>query len=150
MESAGCPAPAELAEFLVGKLPRTRTAWIAEHVQLCSRCESSLQALDQGPDPLLAALGSTVREDPVPAQLIELARAARKVPPPTKLGRFEFLGEIGSGSYGTVFKARDAELGRTVAIKLLRASRSRRDPSRLSSGSSAGPGAARPSRGWCS
>jgi tRNA A-37 threonylcarbamoyl transferase component Bud32 len=122
MES--CPIPAELSEFLAGKLPRPRTDWIAEHVQLCSRCESSLQDLDRGPDPLLAALGSTVREEPLPERLLEMARAARKdAPPPAKLDRFEVLGEIGKGSYGTVYKARDPKLGRTVAIKMLRTSR---------------------------
>jgi tRNA A-37 threonylcarbamoyl transferase component Bud32 len=116
-----CPNPAELADFLVGKLPRPRTAWIAEHVQLCSRCEAALQELDRGTDPLLAALGSTVRDDSVPERLLDLARGARKeAPPPTKLDRFEVLGEIGKGSYGTVYKARDPKLGRIVAIKMLR------------------------------
>jgi serine/threonine protein kinase len=129
MDSPGCPAPAELSDFLVGKLPRPRTAWIAEHVRLCSRCESSLQALDRNDDPLLAALsGTTIRQgsspEAVPDRLVEMARAARtNASPPTKLGRFDFLGEVGAGSYGTVFKARDTELGRTVAIKMLRAGR---------------------------
>jgi serine/threonine protein kinase len=129
MDRAGCPAPVELSDFLVGKLPRSRTAWIAEHVRLCSRCESSLQELDRPTDPLLAALsGSTVADpgpaDPVPNRLIQLAQAARTgLSRPAKLGRFEFQGEVGAGSYGTVFKARDAELGRTVAIKILRTSR---------------------------
>ena len=129
MDPAGCPAPSELSDFLLGKLPRTRTAWIADHVRLCSRCESTLQKLEPAADPLLAVLsGSTVAggRDPeaVPLQLLDLARAARKdLPPPTKLGRFEIVGQIGAGSYGTVFKARDAELGRAVAIKMLRTSR---------------------------
>src|ERR1043166_868948 len=55
---------------------------------------------------------------------MEAARAARTEPSrPTKLGRFESLEEIGSGSYGTVFKAVDPQLGRTVALKILHASR---------------------------
>jgi tRNA A-37 threonylcarbamoyl transferase component Bud32 len=129
MDPAGCPASTELSAFLAGKLPRPRTEWIADHVRICSRCESALQALDSSTDPLLAALsGSTVANaraaDPVPARLIELARAARTgAGRPTKLGRFEFQGEIGSGSYASVFKARDAELGRTVAIKILKTGR---------------------------
>ena len=129
MEPAGCPTPTELSDFLVGKLPRTRLDWIAGHVEACSLCESSLQQLDRAADPVLAALsGSTVRgggsPEAVPPPLIERALAARIEAParPTKLGRFDVLGEIGAGSYGTVFKARDAELGRTVAIKMLRTS----------------------------
>ena len=119
-----CPAAPELAEFLAGKLPRTRTAWIADHVRICSRCEAALQTIDVPGDALLAAL-STVADgraaDPVPNRLLDLARSARSRP--AKIGRFEFQGEIGSGSYGTVFKARDPQLDRTVAIKLLRTGR---------------------------
>ncbi len=119
-----CPASPELAEFLAGKLPRTRTAWIADHVRVCPRCEEALQTVDVPGDALLAAL-STVADgrdsDTVPMRLLDLARAARTRP--AKLGRFEFQGEIGSGSYGTVFRARDPQLDRTVAIKILRTGR---------------------------
>src|SRR5207253_6642693 len=38
-------------------------------------------------------------------------------------GKFELLEELGMGSFGQVFRARDTELGRIVAIKLLRAGR---------------------------
>ncbi len=125
MDSAGCPAPSELSDFLVGKLPRERTAWIARHVETCPACESSLQELDPGADPLVATLSGSGAgaPDPVPDRLIEIARSARKQAFPAKLGRFEFLGEVGAGSYATVFRARDAELGRTVAIKMLRTGR---------------------------
>jgi serine/threonine protein kinase len=127
MDSAGCPAPSELSEFLLGKAPRARSAWISRHLESCARCESSLEELDRADDPLVGALsgsGARPSPDPVPGRLLELARAARRDSAvPDRLGRFEFLGEVGSGSYGTVFKARDAELGRTVAIKMLRTSR---------------------------
>jgi serine/threonine protein kinase len=123
-----CPSSAELTDFLAGKLARTRTAWVADHVRSCPRCEASLASLDPAPDPLLASLASTVAQgrasDTVPIHLIEMARAARGGPPlPGRVGRFEVLEQIGSGSYGSVFKARDAELNRTVAIKILRTGR---------------------------
>ncbi|MBI3858466.1 MAG: protein kinase [Planctomycetes bacterium] len=127
MDSARCPDPTELAGFLAGRTPRSRSDWIAEHLKLCSRCESALQELDREGDPLLTALTGSASlhgqaTEPIPPHLLALAKSARQ-DRPTKLGRFEFLGEIGSGSYGTVFKARDAKLGRTVAIKMLRANR---------------------------
>jgi serine/threonine protein kinase len=123
-----CPRSAELAEFLAGKLPRTRTVWISDHVRGCPRCEAALASLDTAPDPLEASLASTIAQgrssDTVPIHLIELARGARRgAAKPDKIGRFEFVGELGSGSYGTVFKARDPQLGRTVAIKILRMGR---------------------------
>lgn len=37
-----------------------------------------------------------------------------------KLGRFEILDQVGQGAFGTVYKARDAELDRTVALKVPR------------------------------
>jgi serine/threonine protein kinase len=42
---------------------------------------------------------------------------------PRQLGKFELLEEIGVGSFGSVFRARDPDLDRTVAIKVLRAGR---------------------------
>src|SRR4051812_9493181 len=40
---------------------------------------------------------------------------------PRRLGRFELLDLVGTGAFGSVYKARDTELDRTVAVKLPRA-----------------------------
>jgi serine/threonine protein kinase/tetratricopeptide (TPR) repeat protein len=40
-----------------------------------------------------------------------------------RLGQFELLKEIGQGAFGTVFRARDADLGRIVAVKVPRLGR---------------------------
>ncbi|HLJ93798.1 MAG TPA: protein kinase [Gemmataceae bacterium] len=40
-----------------------------------------------------------------------------------RLGQFELQSEIGQGAFGTVYRARDAELGRIVAIKVPRVGR---------------------------
>src|SRR5205823_9457872 len=61
---------------------------------------------------------------PVPTELLAAARSSCRAPGgPRRIGKFELLEELGLGAFGHVFRARDTELGRTVAIKLLRAGR---------------------------
>jgi WD40 repeat protein len=53
--------------------------------------------------------------------LVDQSKATRMAPPLLKLGRFELIERIGVGGFGSVWKARDKELDRTVAIKIPRA-----------------------------
>jgi serine/threonine protein kinase len=126
---ADCPAPADLAAFAAGNLSRPTFECIARHVEACAVCESALLAFDTPTDPFLsqvrlAAQRDAAAEEPVPTALLDAARSCRAEPsPPRRLGRFELLEELGLGSFGHVFRARDTELGRVVAIKMLRAGR---------------------------
>jgi serine/threonine protein kinase len=47
-----------------------------------------------------------------------------------RLGRYEILGPLGAGGMGEVYRARDTELERNVAIKVLREAVAQ-DPDRL-------------------
>ena len=66
-------------------------------------------------------------EPGVPSSILDRARAvpesgvsAAPDALPRRLGKFELVEELGSGSFGSVYRARDTELDRTVAIKVLR------------------------------
>src|SRR5262245_15042018 len=128
-----CPEPLDLAGFVAGTLSRQRTAEVARHVSGCADCERALASFDELPDPLLSRLRRTDLLDAgtvdyVPAPLLVAARSALgpvapAEPPPRRVGRFELFEEVGSGSFGHVFRARDTELDRPVAIKVLRAGR---------------------------
>jgi hypothetical protein len=53
--------------------------------------------------------------------LINQSKTTWMAPSLTRLGRFELVERVGVGGFGSVWKARDKELDRTVAIKIPRA-----------------------------
>ena len=52
--------------------------------------------------------------------LVDQSETTRQLPPLSELGRFDLLERLGVGGFGSVWKARDKELERTVAIKIPR------------------------------
>lgn len=149
MPSTACPNAEELKAFAVGDLAEGKLEEIADHVSGCGQCDANLQELDKYADGLLVDL-SQLHDGPaagvqaaVPERLLGVAMSARagdsegqardlSLDPgrrlasklaegPCRLGRFELEAELGVGSFGYVFRARDTELGRTVALKVQRA-----------------------------
>ena len=136
MATAACPTHPELLHFALGDLPEAQFDVLARHVESCAACEATLQGFDGLSDAFaarlraLATAGTAPRLEPVPDEVLQAAQAAGPPPaaslPPAerrRLDKFELLEELGAGSYGNVFRARDTELDRLVAIKLLRAGR---------------------------
>jgi WD40 repeat protein len=78
---------------------------------LCPICNALIDLGDDTlPEPLRCpACGSTVGQRSPPADRPEL---------PRRLGRFELLAVMGRGAFGTVYKARDPDLDRLVAVKV--------------------------------
>jgi tRNA A-37 threonylcarbamoyl transferase component Bud32 len=129
-QKVACPGRAELEGFVLGNLSGGELAQVAEHVETCTDCEERLRALDGHADRFVRALRESagtaeVREEPVPAGWVAAVRSAWVAPGENggRLGKFELLERLGAGSFGYVFRARDTELGRLVAIKIPRAGR---------------------------
>ncbi len=136
MHPQGCPDQAELEGFVLGKLSERTFTRVTDHVESCVACKMSLASLDQAADPLLSELRRFSPQDgtesePVLQELIAaVSRARAECTAPAwftadgdgrRIGKFELLERLGAGSFGYVFRARDTELGRMVAIKIPRA-----------------------------
>jgi eukaryotic-like serine/threonine-protein kinase len=129
---SGCPCPSELRAFALGEGDDASFERIAAHVARCPGCEAALRPFDGLTDPLVDSLRRTL-EDVGPEEVMPepLLRSVRSLPirsmprgllaeGPCRLGRFELVEELGVGSFGHVFRARDTDLGRTVAVKIPR------------------------------
>lgn len=66
----------------------------------------------------LSALLADLARAPAPAP--EAVAFAAGLAPGARVGRFEFVRELGRGAFGVVWEARDTALGRSVAFKLVR------------------------------
>ena len=131
MSLSGCPAPGELKAFVTGSLSGAAFDRVAQHVEQCPSCGDALTPFDDQPDALVSALRGTtpLPDEPIPGALLQAVRSLPirsirsrlEAGVPCRLGRFDLQEELGAGSFGHVFRATDAELGRTVAVKVPRA-----------------------------
>src|SRR5262245_29981364 len=81
----------------------------------CPHCQSSVEQADLDAQEILCpACGSSFRLER--GSTVDWASSRG----PRTLGKFELIEAIGSGAFGTVYKARDRRLDRTVAIKVPR------------------------------
>src|SRR5262245_38638787 len=83
---------------------------------LCPHCRSPIEVtrFDPREEITCSACGSGFRLEGGPTTGYERG-------PGERLGKFELIDVVGHGAFGTVYKARDPELDRTVALKVPRA-----------------------------
>jgi sugar lactone lactonase YvrE len=104
-----CPGDQILSAFIDGVLPAPQIAPLEAHLLNCDDCRR-----------LMAALARTLRS------------GSQRGPPPSTeepllapgamVGRYQIIGALGAGGMGIVYEAHDRELGRRIAVKILRGS----------------------------
>jgi eukaryotic-like serine/threonine-protein kinase len=137
--TAACPPDGDLDRLLADELTPAEEAALEGHVSGCPACQARLDRLTGGPLTVLPPRGATTpgaTDTPHPAGV--LGRMAELAPihvrlagsnhgaallPPTGGSRFTVLGPQAEGGLGRVHRARDEQLGRTVALKEIRPER---------------------------
>jgi eukaryotic-like serine/threonine-protein kinase len=76
----------------------------------CPHCHNPIQLADDRDEVLCPGCGSSFR--------LRDARGTSTTAPMRQLGKFQLLERVGVGAYGAVWRARDTELDRIVALKI--------------------------------
>jgi serine/threonine-protein kinase len=132
----GCLSDETVAALVEHRLPSEVARRAETHIEQCDECRKiaanvalafapgeSTQSLSYGPARHVASGDRTIRSPPESGEPAGEKRPHGDLPSGTAVGRYVVVELIGAGAMGIVYLARDPELGRKVALKVLRTDR---------------------------
>src|SRR5258705_1613169 len=138
-----CPSDADLRGLLADRLSEDTRTSVVRHVETCADCQKRLDSLTQADELQLAtshvgAGGSAangpaflqrlqadypstlMQSEPTLNGTLHFPGPASDRAPLGEIGDFDILEELGRGTFGWVFRARERSLDRIVALKVLK------------------------------
>ena len=114
-----CLDEEEALDFAAGRLSGPDAARVEIHTDTCSRCRHFVALLARAQSAGTVTGEIEVRAAPA-SEPVDTPASTPRLSAGTTIGRFRLERPIGVGGMGVVYRAVDTELGRDVAIKLVR------------------------------
>ena len=108
-----CPNDDTLGALVQHALDAKEAARVSAHIDTCEACRAIVVAAVRGES-------QTPPQFPAGTPSLPLVARVEKSLVGTRMGRYEIRSLLGSGGMGQVFAAYDAELDRSIALKVLR------------------------------
>lgn len=122
IDRANCLTDEVIRALMDQRLEEVGLGAVARHIDACPACRRIVAEIARAAD----ADGRAVRSDSAPSAAGATTPTPEYLASGTAVGRYVVLELIGTGAMGAVYRARDPELGRRVALKLVRPERHQR------------------------